>query len=44
VLRINAWQMQPDTDAADRDAAREAIDELARWLRADRVSLPRTKL
>ncbi|MFL5790339.1 MAG: winged helix-turn-helix domain-containing protein [Actinomycetota bacterium] len=42
VLRINAWQMQPDTDAADRDAVREAIDELGRWLRAERVALPRT--
>jgi uncharacterized protein len=44
VLRINAWQMQPDTDGADRDAVRDAIDELGRWLRAERVALPRTKL
>jgi uncharacterized protein YcaQ len=43
VLRINAWQMQPDTDAADRDAVHEAIDELARWLRVDRVETPREK-
>ena len=44
VLRINAWQMQPDTDAADRDAVHEAIDELARWLRVEGVSLPRSSL
>ena len=44
VLRINAWQMQPDTDAADRDALHLAIDELARWLRAERVEVPRTTL
>jgi uncharacterized protein len=44
VLRINAWQMQPDTDAADRDAVHEAIDELARWLRVDRVATPRSRL
>jgi uncharacterized protein len=43
-LRINAWQMQPDTDAADRDAVHEAIDELARWLRVGDVSLPRSSL
>jgi hypothetical protein len=44
VLTIKAWQMQPETDAADRDAVHEAIDELARWLRAERVAFPRTKL
>jgi len=44
VLRINAWQMQPDTDAADRDAVHEAIDELARWLRVERVETPRRGL
>ena len=44
VLTVKAWQMQPETDAADRDAVHEAIDELARWLRAERVALPRTKL
>lgn len=44
VLRINAWEMQPDTDRRDRDAVREAIDELARWLRVDRVDVPRTSL
>jgi uncharacterized protein YcaQ len=44
VLRINAWQLQPDTDARDRDAVREAIDELARWLRVDRVEVPRARL
>jgi uncharacterized protein YcaQ len=44
VLRINAWQMQPYTDAADREAMHEAVDELARWLRADGVSLPRSSL
>jgi uncharacterized protein len=44
VLRIKAWQMQPDTDARDRDAVREAIDELARWLRVDRVEVPRGRL
>ena len=43
-LRINAWQMQPETDTADRDAVHEAIDELARWLRVDRVETPRAKL
>jgi uncharacterized protein len=41
VLRINAWQMQPDTDARDREAVHEAIDELARWLRVDRVDVRR---
>jgi uncharacterized protein YcaQ len=44
ILRINAWQMQPETDAADRDAVHEAIQELARWLLVDRVETPRTKL
>jgi uncharacterized protein YcaQ len=44
MLRINAWQMQPDTDAADRDAMHEAVDELARWLRVDGVSIPRSSL
>jgi len=44
VLTVKAWQMQPETDAADRDAVHEAIDELARWLRAERVAFPRTKL
>jgi uncharacterized protein YcaQ len=44
VLRINAWQMQSDTDAADRDAVHAAIDELARWLRAEDVSVPRSSL
>jgi hypothetical protein len=43
VLRINAWQMQPDTEADDRDALDVAIDELGRWLRAERVEVPRTK-
>ncbi len=43
-LRINAWQMQPGTDAADRDAVHEAIDELARWLRVGDVSIPRSSL
>ena len=43
-LTVKAWQMQPDTDASDRDAVHGAIDELARWLRAERVALPRTKL
>jgi len=44
VLTVKAWQMQPETDAVDRDAVHEAIDELARWLRAERVAFPRTKL
>ena len=44
VLRINAWEMQADTSARDRDAVREAIDELARWLRVDRVEVPRARL
>jgi len=44
VLTVKAWQMQPETNAADRDAVHEAIDELARWLRAERVAFPRTKL
>ena len=44
VLRINAWQMQPGTDATDRDAVHEAIDELARWLRVGEVSIPRSSL
>jgi len=44
VLRIRAWQLQPGSESTDRDAVREAIDELARWLRAERVALPRTKL
>jgi uncharacterized protein YcaQ len=44
VLRINAWEMQPGTEAADRDAVHEAIDELARWLRVDGVSVPRSGL
>ncbi|HEX3299058.1 MAG TPA: crosslink repair DNA glycosylase YcaQ family protein [Actinomycetota bacterium] len=43
VLTVKAWQMQPDTDAGDRNAVREAIDELGRWLRAERVEVPRTK-
>jgi hypothetical protein len=43
VLRINAWQMQPDTEAGDRDALDGAIGELGRWLRAERVVMPRTK-
>jgi uncharacterized protein len=41
VLRINAISMQPETTAADRDAVLRSIDDLARWLKADRVSLPR---
>jgi len=44
VLRIEAWEMQPDTNARDRDAVREAIDELARWLQVDRVEVPRGRL
>jgi uncharacterized protein YcaQ len=40
VLRINAIFMQPETDAADRTAAQTAIDDLARWLGADQVTLP----
>jgi uncharacterized protein YcaQ len=44
VLRIKAWEMQPDTNARDRDAVREAIDELARWLQVDRVEVPRGRL
>jgi uncharacterized protein YcaQ len=44
VLRINAWQMQPETDGGDRDAVHEAIDELGRWLRVDRVAFPRRPL
>jgi uncharacterized protein YcaQ len=44
VLRINAWQMQPETTAADRDAMHEAVEELARWVQVDRVDLPRSKL
>ena len=33
-----------DTDATDRDAVHEAIDELARWLRVEDVSIPRSGL
>ena len=40
-LRINAIHMQPETSAADRDAVARSIDDLARWLNAERVVLPR---
>jgi hypothetical protein len=43
VLRISAWQMQPDTEGGDRDALDIAVEELGRWLRAERVEVPRTK-
>jgi uncharacterized protein YcaQ len=41
ILRVNAIFMQPDTTIADRDAVRRAIDDLARWLKAEGVSVPR---
>jgi uncharacterized protein len=40
-LRINAIHLQPRTTTADRDAVLRSIDDLARWLMADRVALPR---
>jgi uncharacterized protein YcaQ len=40
-LRINAIFMQPETTPADREAVLRSIDDLGRWLKADRVSLPR---
>ena len=40
-LRINAVFMQPETTPADREAVLRSIDDLGRWLKADRVSLPR---
>jgi uncharacterized protein YcaQ len=40
-LRINAIFMQPETSAADRAAVDASIHDLARWLKADQVTLPR---
>jgi len=40
-LRINAIFMQPETTAADRAAVDSSIHDLARWLKADQVVLPR---
>jgi uncharacterized protein len=40
-LRINAIFMQPETTPADREAVLRAIGDLARWLKAADVSLPR---
>ena len=40
-LRINAIFMQPETGAADREAVLRSVADLARWLKVDRVSLPR---
>jgi hypothetical protein len=40
LLRVNAIHMQEETGPADREAVLTAIDDLARWLRADTVQLP----
>jgi uncharacterized protein len=37
-LRINAIHMQPETDAADREAVDGSIHDLARWLKVDDVT------
>jgi uncharacterized protein YcaQ len=42
-LRVNTIHMQADATAADRDAVLRAIDDLARWLNAERVVLPRAR-